>query len=127
MDDDPGLNSDRIADRIAKKQGAPVGAPYVAMGVIDEKGVQDILKDQSGQRKAYLNEHYPDHADLSKKENRDWLDQQLGKDSTNTALKDLYKNTDFGSLLRQKAAGNTAQLAKIDAADELIKSLQRTN
>jgi hypothetical protein len=124
MDEDAGLNSDRLTDRLAKNLGAPVGAPYVALGILDQKGMQDILKRQGSERKGWLKANYPDYSDLTKKENRDWLEQQLKPDSFNQKLKDFYTTTEFGNLLRASARQNPALQVKVEAANELILALQ---
>jgi hypothetical protein len=110
MEDDKGLNS---AD-MANMKGFPVGAPYVAAGAVSGKQMDGLLAEQKKTREEKLQDKSfqalkeSDPAEYKKQ----WI-QQL-------------KDTDIGKLLHKHAETEPKQydVAKIDAADALIKKLQ---
>jgi len=110
MEDDKGLSS---AD-MEKMKGFPVGAPYVATGAVSGKQMDSLLaeqkktRDEKLQDKSFQALKESDPAEYKKQ----WI-QQL-------------KDTDIGKLLHKHAETEPKQydLAKIDAADALIKKLQ---
>jgi hypothetical protein len=107
MESDKGLTSAGME----KMKGFPVGAPYVATGAVSAKEMESVLSKQKSLRDAEMQK--PEYKDLSPKDL--WANKQW---------QEFAKQTDVGHLLREDAKGNPAALAKIEAADALIKNLQ---